>query len=403
MLATILFILILSFLVLIHELGHFFAAKWAKIKIDEFGLGYPPKALTLFTYKGTPFTINWIPFGGFVRMLGEDALPDELAEGENKVTDKPASKSSNKSKKKKLTVTPQPDEGPFYTKSAIQRLVVILAGVVVNFVFGIIAFAIVYSFLGIPTFINQARIEQVAPNSPAALANVPSDVNIIAVRVEGENQQQETLQVSTNEQVKDIIDAQRGKTVTLVTTGKCQQFACQESMQEFPLYIRTEAETPPGEGAIGVAFAQQVFVHYPWYEQVVRGVLVGVEQAVVFGGFILIALGNLVRELFQFGNLPADVAGPVGIVHQAQTQGLFNQGALMVLNFTGLLSVNLAIMNLLPIPALDGGRAMFIILEKIVGRKRVQQVEGYANYGGFIVLIILIVAITARDIWRIFF
>lgn len=377
MIATIIFILLLSFLVLIHELGHYLAARWAKIKIHEFGLGYPPKAITLFTHKGTPFTLNWVPFGGFVRMEGEDGIPEEK-EGK-KIT-------------KKIDV-----EAPFYTKSSFQRLVVILAGVAVNFVFGIIAFTIVYSAQGIPTLINEARIGAVAENSPAAEAGVPTDVNIIAIK-DGED----IIPVSSNEEVIEAVAARYGKEVTLVTSGACQGLSCQEIAQEFTTYIRTEEEIPEGEGAIGIAFADQVFLFYPWYEQIFRGIVVGIQQAVMFGVFILISLAGLIKDMVQFGQVPNEIAGPVGIVHQAQTQGLFEQGWIMILNFTGLLSVNLAIMNLLPIPALDGGRALFILLEKIIGRHRVQRVEGYANYGGFILLIALIVLITARDIWRLF-
>lgn len=389
MFATVIFILILSFLVIIHELGHYFAARWAKIKVEEFGLGYPPRALTLFTYKGTPFTVNWIPFGGFVKMEGEDGT-DSLIEDDN---DLPASKISKKSVPSKV----QAKEAPFYTKSAWQRMVVILAGVAVNFIFGVIAFAIVYSFLGIPTLIDQARIESVAENSPAALAGVPTDVNVIAIR-DGE----ETISISNNATGAEAVKARLGKSVTLVTTGPCQGLSCQESAQEFTVYIRSEAETPENEGPLGIRFAGQVFIHYPWYEQIVRGIGVGVEQAVLLGVFIVISLGNILKQLFQLGQVPADIAGPVGIVHQAQSQGIFSQGPLMILNFTGLLSVNLAVMNLLPIPALDGGRALFILLERFVGRARVQKIEGYANYGGFVLLLGLILAVTIRDVWRIF-
>jgi regulator of sigma E protease len=281
---------------------------------------------------------------------------------------------------------------------------VILAGVTVNFLFGIIAFAGVYSVMGIPTPINEARIEMVAPNTPAAEAGIPTNVKIVGLHTEFEDAlRPEVIKVTTNEEVKAAIDARRGQKVVLITEGPCDKLSCGSDEQRFTVRVRTEAETPAGEGAVGIGFAQEVFIHYPWYEQVVRGVLVGIQQAVMFGLFILLSLGALVKDLVMSGRVPGEIAGPVGIVHQAQSQGLFNQGALMILNFTGLFSVNLAIMNLLPIPALDGGRAMFILLERVVGKHRVQRVEGYANYGGFILLIALILAITARDIWRIFF
>jgi len=397
MTATLIFILILSFLVVIHELGHYLAAKWAKVKVEEFGLGYPPKAITLFSHKGTPFTLNWVPFGGFVRMDGEEGAPDEEKNSASAKLSKP-SKSAKVSKlEKEKSANIANTEGPFYSKSASKRMIVILAGVVVNFVFGIIAFTIVYLFQGIPTFIDQARVIQVAENSPAAEAGIPVDVNIIAIR-DGSD----TIPVSTNQEVAEAVSARRGQSIVLITTGTCKALTCDESAQEFTTYVRTAEETPDNEGAVGIGFADQVFIFYPWYEQVVRGVFIGVQQAVLFGVFILVSLFGIVKDIFQLGQVPTDIAGPVGIVHQAQTQGLFEQGWLMILNFTGLLSINLAIMNLLPIPALDGGRALFILLEKVVGRSKVEKVEGYANYGGFIALIGLILLITARDIWRLF-
>lgn len=376
MFATILFILILSFLVLIHELGHYLAARWAKVKVEEFGLGYPPKALTLFVFQNTPFTLNWVPFGGFVKMEGEEG-PVGTAE----TTDSDANN----------------NQFPFYSRSAFQRLVILLAGVAMNFIFGIIAFAIVYFVMGIPTFIDEARIQSVAAESPAALAGVPADVNIIAFRIG-----QETLPTVTNQEVIEFVAAHKGEEVTLVTSGNCDQFACQESAHEYTLRIRTDDEIPSGQGALGVAFETQIFVQYPWYEQIVRGVVVGLQQALFLGVLIVQSLGTLVGDLFSSGQVPAELAGPVGIVHQAQTEGIFSQGPLMTLNFAGLLSVNLAVMNLLPIPALDGGRVLFIALEKIIGKKRVQSMEGYAHYFGFTLLIGLIVLVTIRDVWRLF-
>jgi len=116
---------------------------------------------------------------------------------------------------------------------------------------------------------------------------------------------------------------------------------------------------------------------------------------------IVTSLGQIVGNLFH-GHVPQEVAGPVGIFKQASQAGFFSHGVLELINFAGLLSVNLAVMNVLPIPALDGGRALFIILEKIIGKKRVQLFEGYANYGGFALLMIMIVLITLKDIVGIF-
>lgn len=376
LLSIIIFVLILSFLVLIHELGHFIAARLAKIKVEEFGLGYPPLAKKLFSWKGTVFTLNWVPFGGFIKMEGEEGQPSSQVE---------------KTKK-------DAQNRPFYEASAPWRLIVILAGASVNFVFGVIAFAIVYSFLGIPTPLNQPRIGMVLPDSPAATAGVPEQVNVIAIR-----QGEETVPISTTQEAIDAIKNYSGETIILVTTGPCQEETCQESAQEFEVYVRTqeELEAAGQNGAVGIAFQPEYTKFYPWYEMPFRGMWFGLQQAIGLSLLILNALGTMVGQLFSRGQVPTDIMGPVGIVDSAARTNILLQGPLAILQFAGLISINLAIMNVLPIPALDGGRALFIILEKIFGREKVSKVEGVAHYGGFIFLMALILLVTGRDIWRI--
>jgi regulator of sigma E protease len=392
------FILILSFLVIIHELGHFFAARWAKIKVDEFGLGYPPRAISLFTWAGTVFSLNWIPFGGFVRMDGEDGPESDVElEEDAKKSAKSAKKTANVSSKSKS----DSEEGPFYTKTAFQRMVVILAGVIVNFAFGIFAFSVVYSIKGIPELIDSARISAVMPGSPAEVAGLPTDVEIISIITSSEEQ----YTVQSNADVISAVADQGGNVVTIVTTGTCDdQYGCAESAQMFDVYVRTQDEipNPENEGALGIRFQEFVMTKYPWYQMPFRGTVVGIEQTYMLIVVTLSELQKMFVEVSSGGPLPADIAGPVGIVHQANEYQIFRQGPLMILNFAGVISASLAIMNLLPIPALDGGRAVFIMIEPLVGKKRVRKYEGYANYGGFMFLIFLIVVITARDIWRIF-
>ena len=150
------------------------------------------------------------------------------------------------------------------------------------------------------------------------------------------------------------------------------------------------------------AFEQAVFVHHPWWQMPFKSALYGLEQAIGLGILILQALGTMVQQLLRQGVVSEDLAGPVGIVHQAQESGLFSEGFLAILSFTGMLSINLAIMNVLPIPPLDGGRALFIILENFLGKNITQRVEQVVNYGGYVLLLMLIVLVTARDIFRLF-
>jgi regulator of sigma E protease len=366
--SVLVFILILSFLVIIHELGHLLAAFWAKIKVEEFGLGYPPLAKTLFTWRKVPFTLNWIPFGGFVRMEGEEA-PDEEAATKHK--------------------------GLFYTAPIGKRLVVILAGATVNFIFGILAFSVVYSILGIPTPITGARIEYVAPSSPAEASKLPIGVNITGMQVGSE-----VTAISKPADVISFVEQHRGETVKIITTGNCKANECDYMQQEFSARIRTAEETPAGQGALGVAFQSYEITFYPWWQMPFRGVAYGLKEAFFLGGTILNALKSLGTDLFTKGQLPSELAGPVGIVHQAHEVGLVSLGWAAVVGFAGQLSINLAIMNILPIPPLDGGKAFLTILETVISRKRLHRLEYLLNYVGYIFLLLLIVTITIRDVVR---
>lgn len=371
---VILLILVLSFLVIIHELGHLFAALWSKVKVEEFGIGYPPKVWTLFTWKNIPFTINAIPFGGFVRMAGEE----------------PGAPQSEK-------------KGQFTAASIPHRIVIVLAGAAVNFLYGVIAFSILFSVIGIPTQLESARISAVAPDSPAALAGIPVDVDIISLRAPRGEGEPEPVNVSvkSSAEVIEFVKQNQGKTITLVTTGHCEGTTCAESAQEFQAYIRTIEETPAGQGSLGIGFTEYGYQFYPWWEMPFRSSYFGVQQAVLLGKEILFALKGLGSSLFTSGSLPSELAGPVGIVDQAQSAGLIDDGWIAIISFSAMLSINLAIMNILPIPPLDGGRAVFILLETVLQRKHLDKLEYWSNYGGYIFLLGLIVIVTLRDVWRI--
>lgn len=367
------FVLILSFLVIIHELGHFFAAKKAGIVVKEFGVGYPPLALKLFTWQGTDFTLNWVPFGGFVKMDGEEADPEDR----------------NKQTKK----------GEFYAASVPNRLLVVLSGAGVNFIFGIVAFAIIFSYIGIPQEVQDARIGYVAPNSPVAQAGVQPDTTIIGFRTDLNS---EITATTTSQDVITFVQANRGKHLILVTTGQCNGNQCDLSVHEYPVYIRTEAETPANEGSLGVAFQPVIFVHYPWWEMPVRGTVYGLEESLNLGKEIFKALSKLGTDLVFHGQVSSELAGPVGIVHQAHDSGILNQGFLMVLSFAAMLSINLAIMNVLPIPPLDGGKALFTVLEVLLARKYLYKAEYWTSYAGYFLLMLLIIFITIRDVIKLF-
>ncbi len=349
------FIVILSFLVIIHELGHFLLARWAKITVEEFGLGYPPRAKTLAKDKqGTIYSLNWLPFGGFVRMLGEDS-------GE-KV------------------------EGSFSSRPVGKRLMVVLAGATVNFIFGVLAFGAIYSQHGIPTDLEGARVEAVAVNSPAATAGILPGMLIKKV-VAGTDQ----VEIKTSASLIETIQKHKGEMVSLVgDTGT-----------SYSVYVRKSEEIPAGEGSMGVSLTDFEMKFYPWWQMPFRGGWVGLKSALSFGGLILEALGKMVKELVMLGRVPADVAGPVGIVYAAEKEGFLRTGFWTQLNFAAILSVNLAIVNVLPFPALDGGRAVFLIWELLTRRRVNQKFESWLNTVGFAILIGLIVLISFRDIAKV--
>jgi regulator of sigma E protease len=388
------FIVLLSFLVIIHELGHYLTARFFKVRVEEFGLGYPPRALTLFKRGKTLFSLNWIPFGGFVKMEGEEGSESEMINLEE-VSTKDLGSIKEKTPKNADKV-----EGPFYAKSKFARLAITVAGAAVNFVFGVLAFCIFFSVTGIPEVASNPRVGEVFADSPAAAANLPALIDIIAI----EDAQGQVTTVRTVEEVIAAISSRPNQQITLVTTGTCkeQSTECQEMAQRFTMTVRPK-EADATKGEIGIRFAAVVTQKfYPWYEMPVRGTWVGLQQTYYLSQLIFDALGNIGRSAFR-GMLPAEVGSPVKIFVESRRAGIFDQGPWILLNFTGIISINLAIFNMLPIPALDGGRVVMILLEYVIGRKRVSKVEGYINYAGLIVLGSFMVIIFAKDILDVIF
>lgn len=349
------FIVILSFLVIIHELGHFLVARWSKIQVEEFGLGYPPRALTLFKdKKGTIYTINWLPFGGFVRMKGED--------------------------------TNEVEQGSFGSRPVWQRMLVVLAGASVNFVFGVLAFGMIYSQHGIPTDLNGVRVEELAPGSPAEIAELPLGSLITGLKVDNE-----TLDIKKANDLISGVNNHRGETVDLVT----------DEGITYSIYVRKTEEIPEGQGSLGIALIDYEMKFYPWWQMPFKGMWVGLKAAISFGGLILQALGTMVKELVTMGQVPADVSGPVGIIYTAEKEGFLKDGFWAQLNFAAILSINLAIINVLPFPALDGGRGFFLGYEMIFRRRIKPKLEQWLNTAGFMLLILLIISISIRDVGRV--
>jgi regulator of sigma E protease len=355
----VLFLAILSLLVFVHEAGHFFAAKKAGIKVMEFGFGLPPRIFGKQIGE-TIYSINALPIGGFVRLFGEEiAEMDEV-------------KADETTRKHLQTVA-------FFSQKKIVRVIVLTAGVFMNFMLGVFLFSMLYTLLGIPTPVDEVQVVGILPESPASSTFVVED---IIVDVEG-------VPVGTPQEFQEQMFKYKGKEVLFnVQRGDGR------------LEVRTLArENPPeGEGSLGIVIAPKIeFMHYPIWQMPFRGGWFGLQEAYHWGKSIIIGLGGMVATLFS-GSVPKEIGGPIEIYHLVSE--VSQVGIVPVVQLIGILSVNLAVINLLPLPALDGGRLVFVFLEGLIGRPVNAKFERVTHSLGMAFLLALMLAITIQDILR---
>jgi len=357
MVSIISFIIILSVLVLVHELGHFIMAKRAGILIEEFGFGLPPR---LWGKKigETIYSINWLPFGGFVKMLGEDS--DEQIEN-----------------KKEL-------ERTFFNKPKRVRVIILLAGVVMNFLLGIVLFGAIYTKVGIPEEVDYLIVTGIAKDSPAEKAGIKLEDKIAGVEGVTEWGKEDLAK-----RFGEYTGQHKGEEISLRL----------EDGREIKVVLRAETEIPEGQGALGIAVVNVDTVLYPYWQRPFRGMWVGLKEALAWGKEIIVSLGMMFYGLFR-GEVPKDVAGPVGIYQISQ--GVIKRGFLETLQFVAILSINLSILNLLPIPALDGGRLLFIAIESIFRKRIKPEIEQVIHLMGIALLIGLMILVTVNDVKRLF-
>lgn len=350
----IIFIVILGLLVFVHELGHFIMAKRAGMKVDEFGFGFPPRVFGI--KKGdTLYSINLIPLGGFVKIVGEDG-----------------SEASN--------------PGSFANKTYFQRFAVLVAGVSMNVILAWVLISI-GTGIGLPTVISEGEqlpksaiiksstvgFLEVADESPASNAGLRPGDAIIAVN---------------GELIDSITEAQE---LTKQNAGKETKYSIRRGSENFDVTITPRENPPTGQGALGVALGEIARVAYPWYEAPWHGLVSTVNLI----WFTLAAFGGLIAAAFQGANVGAALSGPVGIA--VLTRDVAQLGFIYLLQFTAVLSVNLAIINIIPFPALDGGRILFLAVEKIRGKKMNEKAEVFANTIGFLLLLVLMLGVTIHD------
>ena len=337
------FLLVFSLLVFVHELGHFTVAKLTGIRVEEFGLGYPPRLLTIARRGDTEYTLNAIPFGGFVRMLGEED---------------PSQTDS------------------FAAKSKLARTGTLLAGPLMNIVLAFVLF-IGVGLIGFDIPIGSVAIIGVAPGSPAAEANLQE--GDIMLSIDG-------LTVRNTYELSRYTSERLGEEVTL---------SVKRGEETLPVRLTPRQEPPANEGAMGVMIQTVDIVgadklRYSLWEAIpMAGRMIVDVIAAIFSG-----LAGMIQ-----GVIAPDIAGPIGIA--AVTGEIAKSGLIALTQFTAFLSIQLAIFNLLPFPGLDGGRLAFIALEALRGGKRVTpEKEGFIHLVGLAILIGLMLIVSYQDIAR---
>lgn len=361
MFTLIIFLLVISVLIFVHEAGHFVVAKRTGMRVEEFGFGFPPR-LWSFRYHGTQYSINLIPFGGFVRIYGE--------EGEHRHA-----------------------RGSFSHAGFWSQLAVVVAGVFMNFLLAVVLL-MASNFMGLRVGLfdeqmiaratdRRVQILQVSSDSPAEAGGLRPLDQILGFRTSGG-----AVEVTDGpEAVQKYAFAHAGTPVVMVVRRG-------DAETDIPLELRQAIG--PGQGPIGISLALTGVIRYPWYESIWRG---AVDAWFLFVG-TLAGYWGLLTSLFINGRLGADISGPIGIA--TMTGQAARVGFTYLIQFVAMISVNLAVLNILPFPALDGGRAVMVVAEKLRGKPMSETAERGINSFGFIILLALMVAVTVKDIVKFF-
>jgi len=334
----------IAFLILIHELGHFLAAKAFGIEVEEFGIGFPPRLFKIFTYKGTDYTFNLLPLGGFVRPKGEN----------------------------------DPDiPGGLASASPWKRIVVMLAGPFMNLLVGILIYSIMFSQIGSP-IVDQVIIMGVSPDSPAEIAGLEKDDLFISINDQS---------IDSTETLHKLIYANLGNEINVVVARENEEY----------LFQLTPRDPAPAEGAIGIQMGNP-------------SENLGIGNSIKFGtsatfqhiGMIFSLPSKLIS-----GEMTGEEGRLLGYKGMYDLYSDFREkdetavvdvpGGINTLGFYAAITLSLAALNLLPLPALDGGRILFALPEALFGKRIPQKYENLVNGIGFLMLILLVIYINLQD------
>ena len=355
LITIVLFFAVLGVLVLVHELGHFVTARLANVRILEFGIGFPPRAKVLRAKGETLYTLNWLPIGGFVKLEGEDG------DGEG-------------------------DPRSFSSQRLPMRLWILVAGVLMNVV---LAFAIFTTIAWLASPLVGIRIAEISNGSPAAGAGLQVGDSIRSVAGE-------EFMFGGLLGTRTALEALRERPGETLELGIIRASGTHETVT---VTLRPPEEISATQGALGIRSDGQVF--YPEYggRPLPEAISHGAQETGLALDLILSGLGTLVGSVAEDPTAPPPVAGPVGIATQLGDI-FWNAGPVMTLYVAGILSANLALVNILPFPPLDGGRMLMITLKAIFGRRISLRAEQLTYMLGFVFLFAFLIWITGFDIVR---
>jgi len=344
MLFTVLqFVLVLATLILCHELGHYLAAKVLGIAVEEFGIGFPPRITRLFRAWDTDFTLNWLPFGGFVRARGEE----------------------------------DPDApGGLYTAPAWKRILFYLAGPTMNLLIGVVLYIVIFLRLGAAPMSDKVLIVDIAPNSPAEAAGLQAGDLVLAMNGEP---------IHSIDRLVQVTQANLGKQVTMTV---------QRDTERVTVQVVPRPNPPEGEGAIGILLSNPLQEITAW-----QAVPLGIAAT----GVHLKMLLTLPAQLLQKQNQDFRLLGYKGMydlyqnAREADRQPDNPTSGINLLGFLVAITLSLAVLNLFPIPALDGGRILFTLPELFTGKRIPARFEIAVNFVGFMLLLLAMVYINLQD------
>lgn len=343
MMGTILqFIGVIAALIILHELGHFLAARLFGVEVEEFGIGFPPRIVKLFDFRGTEYTLNWIPLGGFVRPKGEN--DPEI-------------------------------EGGLAAAKPLVRIAVLFAGPMMNLLAAVVVYAVIFSQLGVPE-LSVVEVMEIAEQSPAAEAGLlPGDVI----------QEINGVPVEDSAALRNEIYANLDKEISLeyLRDGISYQTA-----------LVPRSDPPENEGAIGIVMTSPV-QDVNW----IQALPMGVSATARHSAAVLSLPASLIRGTADEVGRPVGYKGMYDVFEGAQNQQLLpgTSSQVNVLLFVASITVSLGILNLFPIPALDGGRILFVLPELIAGKRVSQRVQNVVNAVGFISLLLLLIYFNVLD------